>query len=161
MEKSIIIATEVTLNGHPDDMAELENEALAHFANELEGQLLSPDSPNATGEDWLGEAKIEFCGSWPQEDPPWHRKPCLTPTIHLNGTAKQDLLEERYEAIRACAALREALAKAAPNARDYYPQGPHAHRLASVVWGARLGEVGKLEKLLTDEVEEIIEVFGP
>ncbi len=48
------------------------------------------------------------------------------PTIHLNGTSKQALLDQLADAY---SALDEALAKmgqACPNGRDYYPQGPDA-----------------------------------
>lgn len=59
------------------------------------------------------------------------RIPKLTrPTIHLNGTAPDDL-HRGYQA--AVATLRPALAKleeTAPNARDYYPQGPDAFEAA-------------------------------
>ncbi len=48
------------------------------------------------------------------------------PTIHMNGTSAAELAE-RYEAAAvAVAAALDALTFAAPNARDYYPQGPTA-----------------------------------
>jgi hypothetical protein len=45
------------------------------------------------------------------------------PTIHLNGTSKEVLLEDYCNAIHALHEAGSALAKAYPNARDYYPQG--------------------------------------
>jgi len=43
-----------------------------------------------------------------------------TPVVHLNGTSGRDLLEQQRAVSRAIAALREALANASPNGRDYY-----------------------------------------
>lgn len=48
------------------------------------------------------------------------------PTIHTNGTSKAALLEGYEHATMALNAALMALAQAAPNARDYYPQGAAA-----------------------------------
>ena len=45
-----------------------------------------------------------------------------TPTIHLNGTSGEDLLEQVQTAYKAFDEARRALSKAAPNDRDYYMQ---------------------------------------
>lgn len=50
----------------------------------------------------------------------------ITPTIHLNGTGGQDLLDQACEAARALNKAADVLASVGPNARDYYPQGDHA-----------------------------------
>jgi hypothetical protein len=47
----------------------------------------------------------------------------IHPTIHLNGTAKCDLIDQWSEVVNACIALQRALSAATPNGRDYYPQG--------------------------------------
>jgi hypothetical protein len=50
----------------------------------------------------------------------------MTPTIHMNGTSQERLLQQVLDTTDA---LRQALAKlreATPNGRDYYPQGPEA-----------------------------------
>lgn len=44
------------------------------------------------------------------------------PTLHLNGTAGEDLLAQYNAAHTAVQAALEALCKAAPHGRDYYPQ---------------------------------------
>lgn len=44
------------------------------------------------------------------------------PTVHLNGTSKEALLDQVYEAVEALHAAGRKLAAAAPNARDYYVQ---------------------------------------
>jgi hypothetical protein len=48
------------------------------------------------------------------------------PTVHLNGTSAAALLEGYEKATAAVTAALTALGEAAPNARDYYPQGPGA-----------------------------------
>ena len=50
----------------------------------------------------------------------------ITPTIHLNGSSKDSLLEELCTALDALHAAETALHCCSPNARDYYPQGPEA-----------------------------------
>ena len=49
-----------------------------------------------------------------------------TPTIHGNGTSAQDLADGYAAAYRAVTEAGDVLAKAGPNGRDYYPQGPDA-----------------------------------
>lgn len=59
------------------------------------------------------------------------------PTLHLNGTSKDALFAANAEA---AGHLRAALAKlgdAAPNARDFYPQGPDAYGKARAEHDAR------------------------
>lgn len=48
------------------------------------------------------------------------------PTIHMNGTSRKELLDQMVNAINAIETAMEALQKACPNGRDYYPQGPEA-----------------------------------
>ncbi len=48
------------------------------------------------------------------------------PTIHLNGTNPETLLEEAYRAAKAIHVAIDAIQGAHPNARDYYPQGVEA-----------------------------------
>ena len=50
----------------------------------------------------------------------------LTPTIHLNGSSRRDLLEKHMEILDACRGLLTAMRAATPNGRDYYPQGEKA-----------------------------------
>ena len=50
----------------------------------------------------------------------------MIPTVHLNGTGKAALVDGIEAAHRAVAAALDALAEAAPNGRDYYPQGSDA-----------------------------------
>lgn len=48
----------------------------------------------------------------------------IFPTIHLNGTSKDSLLEALEEAHAAIREAQKKLSECAPNGRDYYPQGP-------------------------------------
>jgi len=75
----------------------------------------------------------------------------ITPTIHLNGTSKADLLEGYLDVLAAGRDLREALCKAAPNGRDYYPQGTQAYTDAAADHMARLK---RLESIIK-EIEQI------
>lgn len=50
----------------------------------------------------------------------------IYPTVHLNGTARSELMEQYSAARQAIEAALKALQEASPNARDYYPQGPMA-----------------------------------
>jgi hypothetical protein len=50
----------------------------------------------------------------------------MLPTIHLNGSGPKSLLEQNRAAWNALRQAVEALDLAAPNGRDYYPQGNHA-----------------------------------
>lgn len=62
----------------------------------------------------------------------------IYPTVHLNGTSKQSLLDDLEEAHWKLREAIEALAKIGPNARDYYPQGVDAYSTARAEHGARL-----------------------
>lgn len=50
----------------------------------------------------------------------------IAPCIHLNGTSKQELLDQFHKALHALEVARAALMAACPNARDYYPLGGSA-----------------------------------
>ena len=54
----------------------------------------------------------------------------LAPTVHLNGTSEDALQEQVKDVIRALSETMEAMSRATPNARDYYPQGSSAFELA-------------------------------
>lgn len=46
----------------------------------------------------------------------------IAPLVHLNGTSKQELIEQRANAIDALTEAGRQLAFAGPNGRDYYPE---------------------------------------
>jgi hypothetical protein len=49
-----------------------------------------------------------------------------TPTLHMNGTSKEALLETAENAINSLFDAMSSVALTGPNARDYYPQGSGA-----------------------------------
>lgn len=53
------------------------------------------------------------------------------PSIHSNGTSRDALLDSYISAGQALQDAIRAFSDAAPNARDYYVQGPDAYRLAA------------------------------
>lgn len=52
------------------------------------------------------------------------------PCIHLNGTSKKRLIDDLCEVSSRLESALEALRRASPNGRDYYPFGPDALRAA-------------------------------
>jgi len=50
----------------------------------------------------------------------------MTPTIHLNGTSAEELLEQYRKVLEALREAHRAMAEAAPHGRDYYVQGTGA-----------------------------------
>lgn len=74
------------------------------------------------------------------------------PTIHLNGTSKQSLIDGLCEASGAIGLAYASLKQTAPNGRDYYPQGPAALEAAIAEHNGRLL---RLDAVM-DEVDELI-----
>lgn len=77
------------------------------------------------------------------------------PTIHLNGTSRDELLKQQIEAIRAIRLATLALAAAAPNARDYYVQGNAAADIAREQHTARVAKLWEVIKELETIAESI------
>ncbi len=75
------------------------------------------------------------------------KAPLTVPTVHLNGTNGDDLAGKLEEAQRSLARAMAALGEAAPNARDYYPQGDAAYGKARAEHDAR---AKKLKEVLSD-----------
>jgi hypothetical protein len=73
------------------------------------------------------------------------------PTIHLNGTSREQLLEDLSDAIHAMHEAGRALAKACPNRRDYYVQGPDATKRAMDQHEARMNKLREVVR----ELEQI------
>ena len=86
----------------------------------------------------------------------------MTPTIHMNGTSRNSLLDEINDAMRALSVALEKLALMAPNARDYYPQGEDAFGKARQEHANRLTSVRKVREELKTLAESILDDFaGP
>ena len=52
------------------------------------------------------------------------------PIIHLNGTSREELVDQLREVSRHLRRAGDALAAATPNGRDYYPGGPKLFQAA-------------------------------
>jgi len=63
------------------------------------------------------------------------------PTIHLNGTSKQSLLDALSTAEHALGVALETLHDASANGRDYYPQGIAAWERARAEGESRIARV--------------------
>jgi hypothetical protein len=75
------------------------------------------------------------------------------PTIHTNGTSKDELIKQVTDAAHAVQTAMETLCGAAPNARDYYPQGGGAF--------ARADDEYQLRQIKLKEVfDELVELYN-
>lgn len=79
----------------------------------------------------------------------------IVPTVHLNGTSREALIEELQDAISALDIARGAMRSAWPNPRDYYVQQGDAYRAAHAEWQARYDAVLKVENELSQILEAI------
>jgi hypothetical protein len=62
----------------------------------------------------------------------------MIPTVHLNGTSREELCLQLQRADDALLAAYEALSATAPHGRDYYPQGEDAIVKATAEHRSRL-----------------------
>lgn len=84
----------------------------------------------------------------------------IKPTIHLNGTAGADLLEQYTSANDALGVALKAMRGAWPNARDYYVQNPDTYRIATAEHTERIqkllavqGEILEIAEYLSQEMD--------
>ena len=77
------------------------------------------------------------------------------PTIHLNGTSKEALVDAYLDARWAILDAMEKLGYTAPNGRDYHPQGNSAFSAALEEHRSRLLRLNDVAK----ELEAIIEAI--
>lgn len=79
----------------------------------------------------------------------------IGPTVHNNGTSREELklqLKNSYVAIRTAI---KALQAGAPNGRDYYPQGPEAFSIARE---EHVSRIARLEEV-NDELHCLLMVI--
>jgi len=77
----------------------------------------------------------------------------LIPTVHMNGTTGEVLLDQYTAAATAISKAIDAVCDAGPNARDYYVQGPDAALAAQREHEARVQKL----KSVRDEICQIVE----
>lgn len=70
------------------------------------------------------------------------------PTIHSNGTAKQDLMDGLLKAHDAVGAALKLVAATMPNGRDYYTQGDWAFKAATDEHTARVLKLSQVKNEL-------------
>lgn len=71
-----------------------------------------------------------------------------TPTVHLNGTSRQMLLDDTEKMAEAALALRHAMQRVEFNCRDYYVRGPEA-------WPAAVDERRRIQMLVEQVIDHI------
>ena len=79
------------------------------------------------------------------------------PTVHLNGTGAETLMRQFEKAGQALRAALQALRDAAPNGRDYYPQGPNALRKAQEDHEARLQRLDAVLREIKELYEHVLD----
>jgi len=79
----------------------------------------------------------------------------LIPTVHMNGTAGEDLLDQYAGAVEAMREALDAVCEAGPNARDYYVQGPDAALAAQREHEVRVASLKRVRNDLAAIVEGI------
>lgn len=73
------------------------------------------------------------------------------PRVHLNGTGKQDLLDERMNLIRLLKAAREGVYALTVHHRDFYVKAPGSFEAARDI---RVERVTILTQMIKDITEE-------
>lgn len=73
-----------------------------------------------------------------------HMRCTPVPTVHLNGSGCERLQQQQSAVVDAARALLDALAEAAPNARDYYPQGDDGYLRARRAHDERMRQVVRI-----------------
>lgn len=82
--------------------------------------------------------------------------PLAIPSVHLNGTSREELQSQHCDAVRAGRAFMAALASAAPDGRDYYTQGRTAFTAAQVQHCERMAKVEQVIKELETIAEALV-----
>ena len=80
----------------------------------------------------------------------------ILPVVHLNGTSRDELIEQRITFGQALRAALDALAKAAPNGRDYYVE-PGRLEAATAQFQRRADTLRALLKETEAEIEALDE----
>ena len=84
----------------------------------------------------------------------------VLPIVHLNGTSRDDLVEQRLAIVDALRLVANAIADGWPNDRDYYPQGQDAIQAARELWRGRLDTLDFMRQEIEDEARAILDQEG-
>jgi len=79
----------------------------------------------------------------------------VVPVVHMNGTAKSDLIEQQSEVYLQLSNVLDAMRAAAPNGRDYYPV-PGLMEKAIAQHMRRMGVITGL----MDEIQQQVEMIN-
>ena len=82
-------------------------------------------------------------------------KEIMIPVLHLNGTSKNELVNQYENAIIALKEALQVVLKSAPNGRDYYPLGPNAYEVAREQHYARITKINQVIEELSSIAEKI------
>lgn len=77
----------------------------------------------------------------------------MIPSVHLNGTSKQELIRTNMAALLSVTAAISNVQKSAPNGRDFYPQSPDAITTAMAEHWERINKL----KAVQEDFEKILE----
>lgn len=80
----------------------------------------------------------------------------MIPTVHLNGTSREQLLEGYVSAITALDTALDKLLQTAPNGRDYYVQDGDAWRVANAEHLNRMRALHAVREELSQIAEHLI-----
>lgn len=84
----------------------------------------------------------------------------MIPTIHLNGTSREELIKQLLNASDALLVAIDKLGDASPHGRDYYPQGPDAFLKAHDEHIARIGRLFDVKTEIDSIAEKIDQAPG-
>jgi ABC-type transporter Mla subunit MlaD len=79
----------------------------------------------------------------------------MIPTVHLNGTSADELVEQLCAVSNKLVDAIYALRGAAPNGRDFYPQGPDALNKAIAEHSARVTKLLDLKAEIDTLAEKV------
>lgn len=80
----------------------------------------------------------------------------MIPTVHMNGTSRDELVKQLSDAYTAIDAAMDVLRKATPHGRDYYPQGDDAWRKANKAHCDRLVKLHEVAQEILTIAEGIV-----
>ena len=79
----------------------------------------------------------------------------IVPTVHLNGTSAEELRDQLQAAIEALRTAQRMLVQAAPNGRDYYPQGNSATETAMWRHACRYTDLNRMLSELEEQRDHV------